>query len=144
MVVSRVQSLYVYYKLHITNYEDSKVSRKKKSEKSGDDPGMECVVYVGDAQTGGLKGNVKGKILEAIETSLEKLEGRNNVVLTRLDDSTMHQLDALIEIGLFKSKSEAVAFFCHEGIAAKRDLFDKIMPTVEKIRELKEQAKQNL
>jgi len=44
----------------------------------------------------------------------------------------------------FKSRSEAAAFFIKEGIQARKDLFQKVMPTVDKIRELKEQAKKSL
>ena len=39
---------------------------------------------------------------------------------------------------------EAVAFFIKEGIQARKDLFQKVMSTVDKIRELKEQAKKSL
>jgi hypothetical protein len=42
------------------------------------------------------------------------------------------------------SRSEAAAFFIKEGIQARNDLFQKVMPTVDKIRELKEQAKKSL
>lgn len=74
----------------------------------------------------------------------EKLEERSNVVMTRLNDEDLTQIDALVEIEAFKSRSEAAAFFIKEGIHARKDLFEKLMPTVEKIRELKEQAKKSL
>lgn len=74
----------------------------------------------------------------------EKLEGRSNVVMTRLNDEDLTQIDALVEVEAFKSRSEAAAFFIKEGIQARKDLFLKVMPTVEKIRELKEQAKRSL
>ncbi len=72
------------------------------------------------------------------------LEGRGNVVMTRLNDDDLKQIDALVEVEVFKSRSEAVAFFIKEGIQARKDLFQKVMPTVDKIRELKEQAKKSL
>jgi len=74
----------------------------------------------------------------------EKLEDRSNVVMTRLNDEDLTQIDALVEIEAFKSRSEAAAFFIKEGIQARKDLFEKVMPTVMKIRELKEQAKKSL
>ncbi|UCB60208.1 MAG: hypothetical protein JSW72_08900 [Candidatus Bathyarchaeota archaeon] len=74
----------------------------------------------------------------------EKLEGRSNVVMTRLNDEDLLQIDALVEVEAFRSRSEATAFFIKEGIQARKDLFLKVMPTVEKIRELKEQAKRSL
>jgi len=49
-----------------------------------------------------------------------------------------------VEVEAFQSRSEAAAFFIKEGIQARKDLFQKVMPTVDKIRELKEQAKKSL
>jgi len=69
---------------------------------------------------------------------------RGNVVMTRLDDADLKQIDALVEVEAFKSRSEAAAFFIRQGILARKDLFEKVMPTVEKIRELKDQAKREL
>jgi Arc/MetJ-type ribon-helix-helix transcriptional regulator len=94
----------------------------------------------------------KGKIEKKIEKKghimmamcCEGLEGRGNVVMTRLSDEDLKQIDALVEVEAFKSRSEAVAFFIKEGIQARKDLFQSVMPTVSKIRELKEQAKKSL
>jgi Arc/MetJ-type ribon-helix-helix transcriptional regulator len=74
----------------------------------------------------------------------EDLEGRGNVVMTRLNDDDLKQIDALVEVELFKSRSEAAAFFIKAGIDARKDLFQQVMPTVDKIRDLKEQAKKSL
>lgn len=74
----------------------------------------------------------------------EDLEGRGNVVMTRLNDDDLKQIDALVEVELFKSRSEAAAFFIKEGIQARKDVFQKVMPTVDKIRDLKDQAKKSL
>jgi len=88
-----------------------------------------------------LAEKVKKKVLIRLA---EDLEGRGNVVMTRLSDEDLKQIDALVEVEVFKSRSEAVAFFIKEGITARKDLFQKVMPTVDKIRELKEQAKKSL
>ena len=85
------------------------------------------------------------KIHESVLLRLgEGLEGRGNVVMTRLSDEDLKQIDALVEVEAFKSRSEAAAFFIKEGIQARKDLFQSVMPTVDKIRELKEQAKKSL
>jgi len=84
---------------------------------------------------------IKEKVL--IELG-ERLEGRSNVVMTRLNDEDLKKIDALVEVEAFKSRSEAAAFFINEGIKARKDLFQKVMPTVDKIRELKAQAKKSL
>jgi len=85
--------------------------------------------------------NIKEKVLMKLD---EALEGRSNVVMTRLNDDDLKQIDALVEVEVFKSRSEAAAFFIKEGMQACEDLFQKVMPTVDKIRELKEQAKKSL
>lgn len=72
------------------------------------------------------------------------LKGRENVVMTRLNDEVLEKLDALVEIELFKSRSEAAAFFIAEGVNSRKDLFDKVMPTMEEIRKLKEGLKQSI
>lgn len=88
---------------------------------------------------------MKKKLREKVLLKLsERLEGRGNVVMTRLNDEDLKQIDALVEIEVFKSRSEAAAFFIKEGIQARRDLFEKVMPTVDRIRELKEEAKKSL
>jgi len=71
-------------------------------------------------------------------------EGRGNVVMTRLNNEDLSRIDALVEVEVFKSRSEAAAFFIKEGIQTRKDLFEKVMPTVDKIRELKEEAKRSL
>ena len=74
----------------------------------------------------------------------DNLDDRGNVVMTRLNDDDLRNIDALVEVEVFKSRSEAAAFFIKEGIQARKDLFERVMPTVEKIRELKGQAKKAL
>lgn len=102
----------------------------------------ECVVMCCPGEEGA---EIAEKVREKILSKLgEKLEGRGNVVMTRLNDGDLKQIDALVEVEIFKSRSEAAAFFIKEGMQARKDLFQKIMPTVDKIRELKEQAKKSL
>jgi Arc/MetJ-type ribon-helix-helix transcriptional regulator len=85
------------------------------------------------------------KIKEKVIMRLGKeLGGRINVVMTRLSDDDLKKIDALVEVEAFKSRSEAAAFFIKEGVQARKDLFQKVMPTVDKIRDLKEQAKKSL
>ena len=72
------------------------------------------------------------------------LKERGNVIMTRLNDVDLEEIDALVEVELFKSRSEAVAYFIHEGIKARKDLFEKVKPTVNKIRQLKKEARESL
>ena len=85
------------------------------------------------------------KIKEKVLMRLGKeLGDRSNVVMTRLNDDDLKKIDALVEVEAFKSRSEAAAFFIKEGVQTRKDLFEKVMPTVERIKELKEQAKESL
>jgi hypothetical protein len=91
------------------------------------------------------QGEDADKVKEKVLLRLGKeLGGRCNVVMTRLHDDDLKRIDGLVEVDLFKSRSEAVAFFIKEGIQARKDLFESVMSTVEKIEALKEQAKENL
>lgn len=72
------------------------------------------------------------------------LGDRGNVIMTRLDDAHLKRIDALVEVEAFRSRSEAAAYFIRQGIHARKDLFAEVMPTVDKIRELKQQAKREL
>jgi Arc/MetJ-type ribon-helix-helix transcriptional regulator len=109
--------------------------KRVESQKDGRVVMMACCPKDEDAKD--LEENVLLKIGE-------KLEGRSNVVMTRLGDEDLEKMDALVEVEVFKSRSEAAAFFIKEGVQARKDLFQKVMPSIEKIRELKEQAKQSL
>lgn len=84
---------------------------------------------------------LKDEILMKLGSGLGE---RGNVVMTRLDNVDLKRIDAFVEVEAFKSRSEAAAFFIRQGMDARKDLFDKVLPTVEKIRALKEQAKREL
>ena len=51
---------------------------------------------------------------------------RGNVVMVRLADAAVSQLDVLIEAGLFGSRSEAAAFLIATGIEAQHTLFERV------------------
>lgn len=71
----------------------------------------------------------------------ERAEWNHGTVMITLSDDDLNRIDALVETEVFGSRSEAAAFFIEEGIQARRDLFDEVMPALDKIRELKEHAK---
>jgi Arc/MetJ-type ribon-helix-helix transcriptional regulator len=101
---------------------------------------MKCVIKMRCPE-----GEDAEKIKEKVLMRLGKeLGGRSNVVMTRLNDEDLKKIDALVEVEAFKSRSEAAAFFIKEGVQARQDLFQKVTSTVEKIRELKEQARKSL
>jgi hypothetical protein len=69
---------------------------------------------------------------------------RGNVVMTRLSDEDLKMIDALVNLEVFSSRSEAVAYFTHTGLEQKKDMTSKVMPFVEQIKKLKEEAKSAL
>ena len=101
---------------------------------------MKCIVKM-RCPEGEDAAKIKEKVLMRLGKELGE---RSNVVMMRLNDDDLKQIDALVEVEVFKSRSEAAAFFIKEGMQAREDLFQKIMPTVDKIKELKEQAKESL
>ena len=66
---------------------------------------------------------IKEKVLVKLG---ECMAGRSNVVMTRLNDKDLEQIDALVEVEVFKSRSEAAAFFIKEGMQTRNDLFRKL------------------
>lgn len=72
------------------------------------------------------------------------LPGRGNVVMTRLSDEDLEILDALVTLEVFSSRSEGVAYFTHVGMEQKKDMVERVMPYLEKIRRLKEEARSTL
>lgn len=73
---------------------------------------------------------------------LPEAKPRDNIVMTRLWDTDLRIVDALIALEIFKSRSEAVAFLTHEGIQAKSDLVDTILPAIERIEEIKRKTRE--
>jgi len=117
------------------------MDKEKGGQKKAESKKDEKVVMMACCPEGKDSEEIKERVLLGIG---EKLEDRCNVVMTRLSDEDLTQIDALVEVEAFRSRSEAAAFFIKEGVLARKDLFDKVMPTVDKIRELKEQAKKSL
>lgn len=73
-------------------------------------------------------------LFDAIEHALE---GREHVVMVRVNDQLLEQLDMLLEAGICKSRSSAATFMIREGIKANAALFDKVGEATKKIAELK-------
>ncbi len=70
-----------------------------------------------------------------------KGEGRGNVVMVRLSDDALAQIDQLVEATLFSSRSEATAYLIGAGIESQKELFDRLSTHTKEIRRLKEQLR---
>ncbi|MEM7248590.1 MAG: ribbon-helix-helix domain-containing protein [Acidobacteriota bacterium] len=71
---------------------------------------------------------------------------REHVVMVRVDEPTLQDLDAWVEAGAVKSRSEAAALFIREGLRVRSDELERLreaLAEVESAREkLKEKAKE--
>jgi hypothetical protein len=72
------------------------------------------------------------------------LQGRDNVVMVRINDEALTHLDMLIEAEVTKSRSESAAFLINEGIQANQALFERISAITQQIAELREQLRREV
>jgi hypothetical protein len=96
-----------------------------------------------DAAVGG--GLPKVKIVcvaPDLKTSAEDLakSSRDQVVMVRVDDATLRTLDAWVETGAVKSRSEAAALFIREGLAVRRRELERLDGALQEFK----QARQRL
>ena len=66
---------------------------------------------------------------------------RNNVVMCRLDDTTLEAIDALIEAGVRPSRSDAAAWLISAGLTSKAAVLDAVRDKVTEIRNLRDAAR---
>ncbi len=61
-------------------------------------------------------------------------------VMTRIRDDVVEVLDALVELGAFNSRSEAVASYLEHAILSKAELYQKLKTRAKKISKMRESA----
>lgn len=83
------------------------------------------------------------EVLEEVGKEVRRaLESATTVVSSiRLKEDDAKVIDELVEAGIFKSRSEAVAYFTHKGIEASKEWLEKVREQIKKIRELREEIK---
>jgi hypothetical protein len=87
-------------------------------------------------------GEVVNKATESISKAIESaLSARDHVVMVRVNDESLKKLDALVQSGIFKSRSESAAFLIGEGIKGQSVLFDSIAQKIEEIERLRSELK---
>jgi Arc/MetJ-type ribon-helix-helix transcriptional regulator len=84
--------------------------------------------------------------LSKLRDALEKgFAGPSYVVSSvRLPQRDLEVVDALVEVGVFKSRSEAVAFFAHKGIEASKPLFEEALAKLEELKRAREKLREEL
>ena len=80
---------------------------------------------------------------ENIRETIQGVRGnRDNVVMVRVDKTSLERLDDLVETGIMGSRSEAAAFLISEGVKARQPLFDRIADKIQEIRRAKDELRQ--
>jgi len=69
------------------------------------------------------------------------LKNREISVMTRMDSYIVEVLDALVELEVFKSRSEVVSTFMEQMIMDRKKLFDEIRTQAQDISNKRESAK---
>ena len=64
-------------------------------------------------------------------------------VMTRMRGDIVEVLDALVELNIFKSRSEAVSAFVEQAISAREPMFAEIKTQAGEIRKLRDSAKRH-
>jgi Arc/MetJ-type ribon-helix-helix transcriptional regulator len=87
-------------------------------------------------------GEALNKATESIGKAIESaLSARDKVVMVRVNDDSLKSLDALVQTGIFKSRSEAAAFLISEGVKAQAPLFERIWERIKEIERLRAELK---
>ena len=85
--------------------------------------------------------SLRDELLGRFEREKHGLKNREISVMTRLSTDIVEILDALVELEIFKSRSEVVASFVEKSIMEKKELFDSIQKQASDISEKREAAK---
>ena len=85
--------------------------------------------------------SLRDELLGRFERDKHGLKNREISVMTRLSTDIVEILDALVELEIFKSRSEVVASFIERAIIDKKPLFDSITKQASDITKKREAAK---
>ncbi|MFW9909635.1 MAG: hypothetical protein ACFFEF_13770 [Candidatus Thorarchaeota archaeon] len=90
---------------------------------------------------GQMQSTLKERILGELYTEEFELKKREVHVMTRLSSHIVEILDALVELEVFKSRSEAVSSYVEKGIASQIDMYEDVREHAKKISEMRETVK---
>ncbi|MEM4869394.1 MAG: hypothetical protein QW579_06130 [Desulfurococcaceae archaeon] len=93
----------------------------------------------------GIARQIEETVERSIEEARRTLETATTVVSSiRLREEDARIIDELVDAGIFRSRSEAVAFFTHKGIEASREWLEKVKEQIERIKELRDEVRREL
>jgi Arc/MetJ-type ribon-helix-helix transcriptional regulator len=85
--------------------------------------------------------SLRDQLLGRIERDDLGQQNREISVMTRMSTDIVEILDALVELEIFKSRSEAVAAFVERMIYSRKSLFEQIRDQARDITKKRESAK---
>jgi Arc/MetJ-type ribon-helix-helix transcriptional regulator len=85
--------------------------------------------------------SLRDELLGRFEREKHGLKNREISVMTRMSVDIVEIIDALVELEIFKSRSEAVAAFVERMVVAKMNLFEEIRIQAKDIASKREAAK---
>ncbi|MEN2999984.1 MAG: S46 family peptidase [Acidilobaceae archaeon] len=85
-----------------------------------------------------------GREVEGALRAAEEREPSTVISSIRLREEELQVIDELVNAGIFKSRSEAVAFFTKRGIEASKDWLEKVRENIKRIRELQEEVRKEI
>ncbi len=116
--------------------ENKKTTKKTKSEKK------EKKHHLTLDELGAQVEKIAVKTAESIKKVIDRaMVARNTVRTIRVNDESKEKLRMLVDVGLFKSRSESAAFLIQEGIKNQEALFAKISTKLKKIDKIKDELK---
>ena len=87
-----------------------------------------------------LAKELKKELLDAFNLPTKGLKRRENTIMTRISHEDLQIMNALVELGIFKSISETAAFLIHDSIVSKNDYYKRILKIFKEIKAKKLEA----
>jgi Arc/MetJ-type ribon-helix-helix transcriptional regulator len=85
------------------------------------------------------------ELVRGAERAVEDMGRRiTQVVSVRIRDRDLEVIDKLVDAGIFRSRSEAVAFFTRKGIEASREWIEKALEQARRIKEIQESLRKEI
>jgi Arc/MetJ-type ribon-helix-helix transcriptional regulator len=108
------------------------------------------IEMTGDLETSaGADGEPRIKVVcvaPGLRDSVREMEKnpRDQVVMVRVDEKTSRALDAWVETGAVKSRSEAAALFIREGLKMRADELERLRDALKEVETAKERLRQRV
>mgnify|MGYP006288119785 CR=1 FL=1 len=87
-----------------------------------------------------LASELKSELFSRLGKPRKGLKRRENTIMTRVSHEDLKVMEALVELGIFKSISETAAFLIHDSISSKQNYYYKILKIFDEIKSKKLEA----